>query len=193
MGRLSRTFALIIARRWYVLACYALLLLPSAYFAAKVRQDNSLDRLIIASDPDYIASRDFEKVFGGGEYAVLVAEAEDPFAPAVVRRLDAIERALAKVPLCEVSSALSIFRRARAGFGATPAEIAAFREFASGTRMFDKQGLHGPGFLAMAGWSSTCTTASSARPRSPPSTARSTRPAAARLRSRPSAASARRT
>jgi predicted RND superfamily exporter protein len=52
MGRLSRTFALIIARRWYVLACHALLLLPSAYFAAKVHQDNSLDRLITATDPD---------------------------------------------------------------------------------------------------------------------------------------------
>ena len=54
-GGLSRTFSFIIARRWYVLACYTLLLLPSAYFAAKVRQDNSLDRLITATDPDYIA------------------------------------------------------------------------------------------------------------------------------------------
>ena len=45
-GGLSRTFSFIIARRWYVLACYTLLLLPSAYFAAKVHQDNSLDRLI---------------------------------------------------------------------------------------------------------------------------------------------------
>ena len=57
MGRLSRTFAFIIARRWYVLAFYTLLLLPSAYFAAKVRQDNSIDRLITATDPDYTATR----------------------------------------------------------------------------------------------------------------------------------------
>lgn len=127
-----------------------MILPPAAYFASRVEQDNSIDRLIVASDPDAVAMRDFEKVFGGGEYAVVVAEADDPLAPAVVQRLDAIERALAKVPLCEVSSALSVFRRAKAGFGATPAELAAFRAFVSGTRMFDEQGLHGPGFLAMA-------------------------------------------
>ena len=34
-SRLARFFTLVIAGRWYVLACYALLLPPSAYFAAR--------------------------------------------------------------------------------------------------------------------------------------------------------------
>lgn len=72
MAGLSRFFAFVIARRWYVVASYALLLLPSAYFAAKVRQDNSLDRLITATDPDYVATRDFQRVFGTGEFALLL-------------------------------------------------------------------------------------------------------------------------
>src|SRR3990172_4069296 len=109
MGRLSRTFAFIIARRWYVLTFYAVVLLPSVYFAAKVRQDNSLDRLITASDPDYIATRDFEKVFGAGEFALLLVEADDPLSPAVIERVDRLERALRMVPHVSANSALSVF------------------------------------------------------------------------------------
>ena len=80
-GRLSRFFAALIARRWWIVAFYALLLPPSAYYASKVGQDNSIDRLIVAHDPDYVATREFEKVFGGGEYALLLLETPDPLAP----------------------------------------------------------------------------------------------------------------
>jgi len=149
IGRLSRTFAFIIARRWYVLACYALLLLPSAYFAAQVRQDNSLDRLITTSDPDYIATRDFQRVFGAGEFALLLVEAGDPLSPAVIGRVDRIERALRSVPHVTANSALSVFRRARAGFDPTAEQIAAFRQFAMGTDLFRKQGLVGDHSLAI--------------------------------------------
>jgi hypothetical protein len=57
---LSRAFERVIARRWWILAVYALVLVPSAWFAAQVRQDNSLDRLMVATDPDYLATREFE-------------------------------------------------------------------------------------------------------------------------------------
>jgi len=149
MGRLSRTFALIVARRWYVLACYALLLPPSVYFATQVRQDNSLDRLITTSDPDYIATRDFEKVFGAGEFALLLVEADDPLSPAVIERVDRLERALHTAPHVTANSALSVFRRARAGFEPTAAQSAAFRQFVMGTDLFRKQGLVGDHSLAI--------------------------------------------
>jgi uncharacterized protein len=149
MGRLSRTFSFIIARRWYVLACYALLLLPSAYFAMQVRQDNSLDRLITASDPAYIATRDFEKVFGAGEFALLLLEANDPLSPAVIERVDRIERALRTVPHVTANSALSVFRRAKAGFEPTAGQEDAFRKFVTGTDLFRRQGLVGDHFLAI--------------------------------------------
>ena len=149
MQRLSRVFSFIIARRWYVVTCYALLLLPSAYFAAQVRQDNSLDRLIVASDPDYIATRAFEKVFGAGEFALLLVEADNPLSPAVIERVDRIERALRTVPHVSANSALSVFRRARAGFEPTSAQDTAFRQFVTGTDLFRKQGLVGDRFLAI--------------------------------------------
>jgi uncharacterized protein len=148
-SRLSRIFAVILAWRWSVLALYALLLPPSAYFAAQVRQDNSIDRLIVANDPDYIATREFEKVFGTGEFALLLAEADDPLSPAVIARFDRIERALQTVAHVRANSALSVFRRARAGFEPTPEQIQAFRQFVKGTDLFRKQGLVGDHFLAI--------------------------------------------
>ena len=147
--RLSRTFALIIARRWHVLALCTLLLLPSAYLAARVRQDNSIDRLIVATDPDYVATREFEKVFGAGEFALLLAEADDPLSPAVVACVDRIERGLRAVPQVTANSALSVFRRAHAGFEPTAGQIEAFRQFVMGTELFRKQGLVGAHFLAI--------------------------------------------
>lgn len=149
MAGLSRTFSWIIARRWFIVAFYAVLLVPCVYFAARVRQDNSLDRLISASDPDYIAIRDFERVFGGGEFALLLVEADDPLAPAVIARVDRIERSLRGVSHVTANSALSVFRRARAGFEPTAAEIEAFRRFVMGTDLFRKQGLVGDHSLAI--------------------------------------------
>jgi predicted RND superfamily exporter protein len=148
-GTLARTFSFIIARRWYILACHALLLLPSAYFAVQVRQDNSLDRLITASDPDYIATRAFQRVFGAGEFALLLVEANDPLSPAVIERVDRIERALGTVPHVVANSALSVFRRAKAGFDPTAAQTDEFRQFVTGTDVFRKQGLVGDHFLAI--------------------------------------------
>src|SRR5512132_334805 len=149
MGGLPRTFSFIIARRWYILACYALLLLPSAYFASRVRQDNSFDRLITASDPDYIAARDFQRVFGAGEFALLLVEADEPLSPTVIGWVDRIERALRTVPHVAANSALSVFRRAKAGFEPTATEVDAFRRFVTGTDLFRKQGLVGDHSLAI--------------------------------------------
>jgi len=148
-SRLGRFFAALLAARWWILVVYAVLLPPAAFLAAKVQQDNSIDRLIIATDPDFVATRDFEKVFGEGEFALLLAEADDPLAPEIVKRVDEIERALAGIPHVAVNSALSIYRKAKAGFDPTPENLAAFRAFASGTDLFRKQGLVGERYLAV--------------------------------------------
>jgi len=145
----TRLFTAIVARGWLILACYAVVLPVGAYFAAQVHQDNSIDRLIVASDPDFIATREFEKVFGAGEFALLMAEADDPLAPAVIKRVDEIERALQVVPRVHANSALSVYRRAKAGFEATPEQIDAFRQFVSGTNLFRQQGLAGDHYLAI--------------------------------------------
>jgi predicted RND superfamily exporter protein len=148
-SRLERAFAASVRARWLLLALYALLLPPSVYYAVAVAQDNSLDRLIVPSDPDFIATRAFEAVFGAGEFALLLAETDDPFAPKVIARVDAIERALQAVPNVVPNSALSIFRRTRAHFEPTPETAADFRRFVEGTDLLKRQGLVGPQFLAI--------------------------------------------
>jgi predicted RND superfamily exporter protein len=146
---LSALFRAVVAGRWWVVAFYALVLIPSIYYATRVDQDNSLDRLIVQSDPDYVAAQEFAKVFGGGDYVVILAEAPDPFAPPALARFDDLDRALAGVPRAENSSVLSVYRRAHPGFQATPEAAEAFRKFATGTAIFHKQGLVGEHFLAV--------------------------------------------
>src|SRR5581483_1724629 len=146
---LERLFSFIVAKRWWVIAIYALLIGPAAWFAVRVDQDNSIDRLIVETDPDVAHWQAFQKVFGNGEYVVLLAEAEDPFAPDVLAKVDALERALGKLPKVDANSALGIFRRAKAGFDPTPQQSAAFKKFATGTDIFRKQGLIGDHFLGI--------------------------------------------
>ncbi|HXC51058.1 MAG TPA: MMPL family transporter [Candidatus Limnocylindrales bacterium] len=148
-GRLQRAFDAILRSSRLILAIYAVLLVPSVYYAVRVGQDNSIDRLIVADDPDAIATREFEKVFGSGEYAILLAEADDPLAPGAIAKIDAVERALADIPAATSNSALSMYRRAKAGFEPTPEQCEAFRKFVSGTDLLRKQGLVGDHFLAI--------------------------------------------
>lgn len=148
-GRLHRLFSAIVARSRLVIAIYAVLLLPSVWYAIRVGQDNSIDRLIVADDPDAIATREFEKVFGAGEYAFLLAEADDPLSCEAIKKVDAVERAISTIPGTSANSALSIFRRAKAGFDATPEQCEAFRKFVTGTDLLKKQGLVGDHFLAI--------------------------------------------
>jgi hypothetical protein len=148
-GALSRFFAFVVAKRWLVLAFYALLVPPSAFFAMKVGQDNAIERLMIPTDPDFVNTREFQKVFGAGEFAILVAEADDPFTPAVLERVDRLERAAAAVPRVSTNSAIAVFRRARAGFDPRK-QAEEFRKFIGGTDMWKKQGLAGDHYLAIA-------------------------------------------
>jgi predicted RND superfamily exporter protein len=142
---LERFFKLIIARRWLVIAFYALLLPPAVWFALKVDQDNSIYRLIVPSDPDSLATAAFEKVFGRGEYVVLLAEASDPFAPEVIKKVDDLSRDLSKLPRVQSNSLTDIYRRSHAGLDSPEA----FKKFATGTDLFKKQGLVGPDYLGI--------------------------------------------
>ena len=147
---LSRVFSFIVKWRWFWVVLYALALAPFGYFAAQVKQDSSIERLIVASDPDYARTKEFQKVFGAGEFAVLAFEAPDPFDPAVLERIDRVEKALSETKGLDANSAIGIYRRAKAGFSTAPETVAAFKEFSTKTDLFQKQGLVGDGFLALA-------------------------------------------
>jgi predicted RND superfamily exporter protein len=147
-GTMERIFRVIVAWRWGIVAFYTALLAPAAWYASGVRQDNSVDTLLVESDPDFQANRAFVKQFGGGEYVVLFAEARDPFSPEVIARVDEIESAVGGVSKVMTNSILTVFRRAKAGFDpATQARE--LEDFARGSSLFEQQGLVGRGFLTI--------------------------------------------
>jgi predicted RND superfamily exporter protein len=147
---LTRLFRRIIAWRWPIIALWVLLVIPSAYYATKVDQDNSINRIIAPEDPASVANHAFEQVFGGGEYAVLLLEVDDPTSLEALTRLDRFEQLLAGEKGIEASSALRAYREARAGFTPDAEGAAAFKKFVSGTDAFRKQGMLGDHFLSIA-------------------------------------------
>src|SRR5262245_12906868 len=125
-----------------VLALFALLLIPAAVLGFRVKSDNSVDRLIVADDADAKETRAFQALFPEGDYVVLLAEAADPYDPAVLARVEEIERALSAIgtsvrPL----SAVTVWR----GSGGT----VDFKTFATGTDLLRRQGLVGEGVLGI--------------------------------------------
>ncbi len=148
--RLQALFRFIVAKRWWFLALYALLLPIGIHQALKVESDNSINRLIVESDPDFRNTRAFQRLFPEGEQVILLAEAPDPFAPEVTARVGEIERRLNGIRRVEGFSALTIYARARPGGGGAPDDPEEFRGFATGTGLFRKQGLVGDDFLGIA-------------------------------------------
>jgi hypothetical protein len=146
---LARIFRRVIEWRWLIVAFYAVVTPPFGYFASRVEHDSSLDRIIVPTDPDHLATVAFQERFGRAEYAVLIVEADDPLSAPALERIDTLERKLLEIPNLEVSSVLHSYREARGGYDRTPEAAAGVRAFATGTQLFEKQGLIGKDFLTI--------------------------------------------
>jgi predicted RND superfamily exporter protein len=149
-GRLEGIFARIVALRVPILVAYAALVPAAIALAVRIPTDTSISRLVVPSDPDYVATRAFERIFPDSPIVVLLLEADDPFRPEVLRATAALEEELRAIPGASPYSAIDVYRRARPGFAPDAAGAAALRAFASGTAFFRRQGLVGDGFLSVA-------------------------------------------
>jgi predicted RND superfamily exporter protein len=147
-AKIHPVFRFILARRWWVIGLYAVLFCASVPFALRIEQDNSIDRLIIRDDPDYLAARNFSKVFGDPEYVVVFAEAGDPFAPEVIAAFDALDRKLRSIPHVTSGSVFTLYDRAYPDAD-LKAQLGEFRSFATGTAVFRNQGLLGDEFFGL--------------------------------------------
>ncbi|HET8733094.1 MAG TPA: hypothetical protein VFM45_04905, partial [Anaeromyxobacteraceae bacterium] len=153
---LERIFRRIVALRLPVLAVYALLLPAAIALALRIPSEGAIDKLIVPTDPDFVATRAFQKVFPEGQIVMLLLESDDPWTPEVVGQAAALEERLAKVPGVHPVSALDVFRRQQPGFQPDAASVAAFEKFATGTDILRRQGLVGDRFLAVvAGFGGT--------------------------------------
>ncbi len=140
----SRLLARVVALRAPILILYALLTPLAAWKAAHISSENGLERLIQPGDPDFIATRAFQKIFPDRPSVLLVFESPDPWSAASLARLDAAAQAIRAVPHVSAFSALDAARRAA---GDEPRRLRALIE---GTPFFRKQGLVGPDYLSLA-------------------------------------------
>jgi uncharacterized protein len=65
--RLEAVFQRIVALRWPILVVFGLLVPLAAYQAAHIPADGSIGSLVMPSDPDYAATRAFQRIFPEGQ------------------------------------------------------------------------------------------------------------------------------
>ena len=148
--RIDAFFAWVVRRRGPILGAYALLLAGAIALALGIRSDASIGGLVVPSDPDYVATRAFERIFPESPIVILLLEADDPWRPEVLRSTEALEAALRRIPGVTPYSALDVYRRTHPGFAPTPQGAAAYRAFVTGTSFFARQGLVGDRFQGLA-------------------------------------------
>ena len=95
-SRVLAVFLRVLKARVAIVAVFATLTVAGIHGAAHIPTDSSIDRLVVAGDPVATATRDFEKLFPEGEQALLMLEASNPFAPAVLQRAAELEGQLTR-------------------------------------------------------------------------------------------------
>jgi uncharacterized protein len=140
----ARVLARIVALRVPVLVLYAVLVPLAAIRAAHIPSEGGLERLVQPGDPDYVATRAFQRIFPESASVLLFFESNDPWSVENVALVDRAAKELRSVPHVSAFSVLDALRRARPG-----ASLDELRRLANGTSFFRKQGLVGDRFLTV--------------------------------------------
>jgi predicted RND superfamily exporter protein len=147
-GRSSRALAQVTRLRGWLLVAYAFLVPGAALLALRIPSEGGIDRLIVPSDPDYQATRAFQRLFPEPQTVLLLLESEDPWSPGSIARLERAQAALRGVPHLGTFSVLEPLRRARPS-GQGGASVTELKRLALGTAFFRRQGLVGDHFLTL--------------------------------------------
>jgi predicted RND superfamily exporter protein len=148
--KVVRIFLQVLRARRYIVAAFVALTAAGVYGTLHVPNDPSIERLIVASDPVALATRDFDRIFPEGEQALVMLETPDPLSPEALRTADRLEHGLAKIPRVEPHSLLDIYRHAVSTGEITRVEADRIRKFATGTALFRRAGLLGDHYLGIA-------------------------------------------
>src|SRR5580658_1423538 len=76
--KVVRIFLQVLGARRYIVAAFVALTAAGVYGTLHVPNDPSIERLIVASDPVALATRDFDRIFPEGEQALVMLETPDP-------------------------------------------------------------------------------------------------------------------
>src|SRR6266480_1553270 len=143
-------FLHVLRARGWIAGAFVLLAAAGIYGALQVPNDPSTERLIVASDPVALATRDFDRIFPEGVQALIMLETPDPLGLAALRAADRLEQQLARIPQVEAHSLLDLYRRAVSTGEITRVEAGRVRAFATGTPLFRRAGLLGDHYFGIA-------------------------------------------
>ena len=147
--RIEPFFVWIVARRWMVIAIYLIVVVGAGFLAKDIPRDNSLENLVVSTDPDVTASHEFEKIFPEAATVFLMLETDEPFSAGPLTDLERLESELDAIDGITAFSMATVWRRSRPGAGPPADDLDAFREIAGGSDFFRRQGLVGDNFLAI--------------------------------------------
>ena len=143
-------FLHVLRARGWIAGAFVVLAAAGIYGALQVPNDPSTERLIVASDPVALATRDFDRIFPEGVQALIMLETPDPLGLAALRTADRLEQQLARIPQVEAHSLLDLYRRAVSTGEITRVEAGRVRAFATGTPLFRRAGLLGDHYFGIA-------------------------------------------
>jgi uncharacterized protein len=141
----ARVLRAVIARRRAIVAVYAALVPLALILALRVPSDNSIDRMVVASDPDVAATRAFQEVFPEPATAFLLVETRDPLSAPALAAVRRLQRALDAAPHVSTYSLVTVAERLGGG-EATPESV---RRLVALSSFFRRQALLGDGFLGV--------------------------------------------
>lgn len=139
--RVEAAFSGVIRWRWAIVAFYALLVPGALGLALRIPSDTAIERMVVATHADVVATREFQRIFPERPMALLLVESPDPFSRESVAATRVLEAALGRIPGVSTYSALTVLERMRPGAVARPGVAEDLRRFASGTTFFRDQGL----------------------------------------------------
>jgi len=147
--RIEPFFSLIVTRRWLIIAIYSFVVVGAGLLAVDIPRDNSLENLVVSSDPDVAASHEFEKIFPEAATVFLMLETDEPLSAGPLSDLERLESELGAIDGINAFSITTVWRRSRPGSGSPTDDIAKFSEIIEGSDFFRRQGLIGDNFLAI--------------------------------------------
>lgn len=147
--RLVRLFDFLIAKRWLVVAVYVVLLPGAAFLAFDIPRDNSIERMVVSTDPEVALSRQFQEIFPEKVNAFLMLETAQPFSSQALLDLDSVQTELDEIDGVSTVSVSTVWRHSRPGSGAAHANPEAIKAMNAGTSFFRRQGLVGKDFLGV--------------------------------------------
>ena len=147
--RMFHIFRSIISRRWLIIVIYGVVLPGAAVLAFQVPRDNSIERMVVASDPEVTECQRFQEIFPEGDTAYLMLETEDPFSAEALRDLATLQQELDVIAGVDTFSIDTVWQRSRPSSGPAARNHEQVEALITGTPFFRRQGMVGEHFLAV--------------------------------------------